>query len=353
MASYTDQTWDGSKGDPEDAAELFEMWERGFALGEAQVDRESNVIQNVALLGRHSRNAGGRIYSDQAMDDAVRLYEGVHFYIDHPRESELRDRKGVRSVFDLAGKVMAPRRAGDKVRGDLHLLNIPNKDVVMALAEQMPEMVGNSHRARGKVRPTEGGAQLVESLQEVFAVELVTDPATVDGLFESLNRGTHAHEEGDMEYKDLTVELLRANRADLVEGIEKAAKEQFTQEQADSELQEENKRLKGENEKLEQEKAERTHSGMVDRKLEEAELPEAVVTDQFKEQLRAAKDEAAVDALLEDRKAIAEGLPADGGNGKPRSQEQDPEKKLSEGGKGKKKPVTDDVIVEAAGKLFR
>ena len=163
---------------------IWEHFEQGAALAEAQVDRGSNLIRNVSLCGTRSKN--NRTYTPKALQDAVRLYQGAAFYLDHPTKRELSEREGVRSVLDLAGEIVNPRLSGDRVRGDLHLLDRePVKSLVFALAEQMPHMAGMSHRARGVVRPSPSG-DVVESLEAVSAVELVTDPATTAGLFESV-----------------------------------------------------------------------------------------------------------------------------------------------------------------------
>lgn len=173
---------------------MTQIWEHiaaGVALAEVTVDRRQNLIQGVTLLSRTSKN--NRTYSDKALDDAVRLYARAPFYLDHPTEGELRQRAGSRSVLDLAGEIVNPRLVGDKVRGDIHVLERePAKSLVFAIAEQMPHRAGMSHRARGSVRPgARGEGDVVDGLAEVYAVELVTDPATTAGLFEALEREHH------------------------------------------------------------------------------------------------------------------------------------------------------------------
>ena len=318
-----------------------EVRERGEALAEAAVDRGSNLIQNVTLLGKHSRN--GRTYSDQALDDAVRLYENAPFFLDHPTDREMRDRKGTRSVLDLAGRIRNPRRVGDMIRGTIEVLNVqPGKDLLFALAEQMPTAAGNSHRVLGRVK-RDGDQEVVEGLDKVFAVELVTDPATTSGLFESLETETNPPQEGTMEFKDITIAGLRENRADLVEAI--------TKDIAESEeikaIREENKTLKDEAQLREKADAERDRKELVATKLKESELPDAVITDVFKEQLADAKDEAAIDALIEDRKGLAKNI-----KGKaPRSHERDPDKAIREQHQ-QFEEVTDDHLAEAVDTLF-
>lgn len=158
----------------------------GLVLEQARADRAARRISDVALLGRVSKN--NRVCSKQALRDAVELYPGAQVYLDHPTESEMRDRDGVRSVRDLAGRVANPRLAGDMVRGDLEVLESDTGSLVLSLAEQMPEVVGMSHRASGTVRVNDEGTQIVEGLDRVFGVELVTEPASTGGLTEALDR---------------------------------------------------------------------------------------------------------------------------------------------------------------------
>lgn len=162
-------------------------------FAESTVDRQGLRIQNVALLGRESRN--GRTYSDRAMDDAARLYEGARIYLDHPRRSEERE---TRSVRDLVGKVVSARVTGDRVRGDVHLLDSQEGRRVLALAEQFPDLVGMSHRAKGRVART-NGQEIVEELTAVESVDLVTEPASTGGLRESVDHGRRYDRERDLE----------------------------------------------------------------------------------------------------------------------------------------------------------
>lgn len=270
---------------------------------------QGNVIQDVKLLGKVSKN--GRIYSEQALKDAARLYDGVAVYFDHPTESEDRDRGGNRSVRDLAGKVRRPRLVGEEVRGDLQLLELGDNRTspaafFRAVAEQMPDAVGMSHSASGVLRPGDGDMDVVESLDAVLSHDLVTNPATTSGLFESI---TKKPEEGDtMEFKDLTLEGLRQNRPDLVEQVTKSVAESAEI----AEVRAEAKRLREENDELKAKDALRAHRAMVTEKLAAAKLPEQLVTDQFREDLESSKDEAEVDRRIAERQAIAKDLTATG-----------------------------------------
>jgi hypothetical protein len=146
-----------------------------------QVDREAGVIRNVKILGRTSGN--GRVYSDKAIADAVGFYEGIDVNIDHPSRSKP---NAERSMADWAGVLEGVKERPDGVYGDLKLLQkhalAPQ---IMEAAERMAGNFGLSHNAQGKVTGPKG-KQVVESLGSVRSVDIVRSPATVAGLFESI-----------------------------------------------------------------------------------------------------------------------------------------------------------------------
>lgn len=315
---------------------LHETFE-GSAFAEATIS--GSVIHNVKLLGEISKNK--RTYSEKSLNDAVALYENVGFYFDHPTKRELRERGGSRKVMDLAGKVRNARRQGKEVRGDVQLLDFKESNAapfVKALAEQMPEMAGFSHRAAGKITKGKDGANdVVESLSHVFAQELVTDPATTSGLFESLEHPDDPTGENEMEIKDLTLEGLRKDRPDLVRSIETEIAEGAEMKA----LKADNVRMKDEAELREKEDKKTAHKALVQKKLTDSKLHEDVITETFRGQLNEAKDEKVIDALIDDRKELAEKRKKSG----PRSTETNMDEALRTQGEFEK--VTDDHLEEA------
>ena len=144
------------------------------------VDREAGVLRGVKVLGRVSRN--GRIYSDNALQDAARLYEGVGVNSDHPeRRQEDADRK----LAGRFGTLRHVRIKPDGIFADLEFLK------THSLAEQsgeaatrMPRQLGLSHNAEGEVTKS-NGETTVTSISRVRSVDLVQNPATTVGLFEA------------------------------------------------------------------------------------------------------------------------------------------------------------------------
>lgn len=145
----------------------------------AKIDREAGIVRDVKILGRESVN--GRSYSEQAIDDAVRLYEGARINIDHDRENPHRER-GFLEGFAV---IRSARKEGDGAYSELHYIKShPATPVFLEWAERFPEKLGLSHNADGKGKRTPKGV-LVESISRINSVDLVGNPATTNGLFES------------------------------------------------------------------------------------------------------------------------------------------------------------------------
>jgi hypothetical protein len=147
---------------------------------EGRVDRAAGVIRHVKILGRESSN--GRTYSQKAMQDAARLYEGVRVLVNHPKRHEPNVE---RPIADHFGTLQDVKVQGDGVYGDLHYIRShPLAEQVCEMAERQPEKIGLSHNAEGEsIR--EYGREVVESVTRVRSVDLVLNPATNRGLFES------------------------------------------------------------------------------------------------------------------------------------------------------------------------
>lgn len=142
-----------------------------------RVDREHGVIEGVKVLGLQSRN--GREYARPAVEKALGLYEGKVVNLDHIRPGQ------ERSYRDRIGRLVKPQLREDGLFADL-LIN-PKHSIAEQLlwdAENAPENVGMSHDAEGTT-VRRGDTDLVEEITRVTSVDLVSDPASTRGLFES------------------------------------------------------------------------------------------------------------------------------------------------------------------------
>lgn len=146
-----------------------------------EVDSEAGVIEDVKILGVKSKN--GRTYSEAAMQRAIGLYEGAKVNVNH------RDPKsgGARGYQDRLGVLEGIHfKPGEGLFAKRFRFNPKH-----ALAEQLiwdaknaPGNVGFSHDAEGTTT-RKNGTTVVEDIHAVNSVDLVADPATTAGMFES------------------------------------------------------------------------------------------------------------------------------------------------------------------------
>ncbi|MGQ9504228.1 MAG: hypothetical protein ACUVQG_03845 [Thermogutta sp.] len=177
----------------------------GWGDQHIKVDAQAGVIHGVKVLGLTSRN--GRRYSEQALQQAVPLYEGAKVNINHPKG----DAAAPRDYRDRLGFLCAVcYREGEGLFADLHFN--PKHDVAERLiwdAEHAPQNVGLSHNVLAHIEHR-GETPVVTEIHRVLSVDLVADPATTSGLFESLTpspqpqaEGTGGAREPDNELKEL------------------------------------------------------------------------------------------------------------------------------------------------------
>ena len=151
-----------------------------ISTGRSSVDRDAGVIRSVKILGRESKN--GRTYSDKALNEAARQYEGCDVNVNHPDRSKPNSE---RRIEDGIGWLESVRVERDGVYGDLHYLKEhPSAGLVVEAAERKSNRFGLSHNAQGTVTKV-NGKNVVESIDRVLSVDLVQNPATNAGLFES------------------------------------------------------------------------------------------------------------------------------------------------------------------------
>ena len=149
------------------------------------IDRSTNKISGVKLLGWKSRNSN-RTYVPEGVDPT--LYRNASVNINHPTEEEKKLPRPFVSRFGWIGDGTRgeedPVKKEDGVYGTLYYN--PRHPLVEAFlwwVQNKPDKVGLSHVAFGDVWEGAGG-ELVENLDEVRSVDVVTDSATTDGMFE-------------------------------------------------------------------------------------------------------------------------------------------------------------------------
>ena len=290
---------------------------RGVSL---RVDREAGILRGVKILGLESRN--NRSYLPEALARAAALYEGAKVNVNHPKGNPL----GPRDYQDRLGTIQnVSPRAGEGLFADLHFN--PRHALAEQLmwdAEHAPENVGLSHNVEARTS-RRGERVVVEEITQVQSVDLVADPATTRGLFESGSAAdlpalparptlpTPPAPPARPAWDELTADDLRQHRPDLVEALTLPGRTEST-------------RLREEITRLRAREAEGEKRQTIRSLLRQLALPDPdsndprdkmIVSAAFLETLRGAADERAMRVLVEERARLVEALrrewpPADG-----------------------------------------
>ena len=276
-----------------------------------RVDREAGVVRGVKILGLQSRN--GRTYLPEALARAAGLYEGARVNVNHPKGSLA----GPRDYQDRIGVIRSVAvRGGEGLFADFHF------NPKHALAEQLiwdaehaPENVGFSHNVQARTA-RRGERVVVETITKVQSVDLVADPATTRGLFESAEASSQPTREAPAP-PDLTADDLRRQYPQLVEELARAQAEVID-------------KLRAEVERLTALEAACQKQQAVRRLLCEFRLPDPdtadpqarpVVSDRFIESLMAAPSEQAMRDLVEERSRLVRSLARGPLDGRPQARD--------------------------------
>ena len=276
---------------------------RGLSM---RLDRGAGVIRGVKILGLESRN--GRTYLPEALAQAASLYEDAKVNVNHPKSSP----GGPRDYDDRIGAVHNVSCRPDGLFADFHF-NPKHRLAEQLLwdAEHAPENVGFSHNVEARTA-RRGDRVVVEAITRVQSVDLVADPATTRGLFESSGASPARPRLG--------LDDLKRDYPELVEALS------ATQ---DVELE----RLRTEIRRLSALESAQEKQRDVRELLREFHLPEpdaadpqgkAITSRQFVESLLAAPDRQTMRSMVEERAALVRTLvaPAFGTSGKPVSRDQ-------------------------------
>ena len=290
--------------------EIFEANYTAFA--EASLDTENRVLRGIAFLTERSRN--GRLYTETALASTAQKLNGKKAFINHAMGMEMF--AGARDIRAVLGWHENGRVDGKTVRSDLHYLP-HHSEWFESMVANMADKVGFSVHGMGKITKEEGAEdETVEDMEQVFSGDLVSEPGSTTTMFESAPaQARESTEEGQMDLTTITLEQLREGRPDLIRDVEQDFRETQDEAAAADKLREEIKGLREENGKLKTENDEfrvkekvREHHALVEQCLAAAKLPEDVVTETFVDQLRAAENEEAIKALIDDRRRLAEQL---------------------------------------------
>lgn len=154
-----------------------------FAFTGGKVLREGPypIIKDVLLCGTKSKN--GRDYLASAFPVGMKLYEGRSVFLNHNYGTE-------RQFGEKLGWVENERRREDGMPvGDIGINpKHAEAESVLWVAEHKPDFAGFSHVADLDARRSSTGQLTVEHVAEIKSLDLVVNPATTKGFYESTGK---------------------------------------------------------------------------------------------------------------------------------------------------------------------
>ena len=159
---------------------IFKEYSAGDASSMTN-DSDSGLISGVKILGLTSRN--GRVYPPEVLREAAPLYEGAKVNVNHVSKEAARFPRDYRDRIGTVSNVVFKENSG--LFADFHYN--PNHAQAKQLlwdAHNAPNNVGFSHCVEA-VYHQENDLSVIDKIVRVISVDLVADPATTNGLFES------------------------------------------------------------------------------------------------------------------------------------------------------------------------
>lgn len=184
---------------------------------------ESGVLRKVKLLGLKSKN--GRNYNSEGVRrTAKNALEGARVYIDHPDKPS-----AVRSYREAFGFTEAVEYVDGKGWYGTVKFNPahPSASQFIWDVKNKPNALGMSINGRIKqaARRNSEGDVVVEAIEEIRSVDLVTRPATASGIFES--------ESTQMKLEELSAEAVEALKAQVKADLAKEGQQSAEAQEAE------------------------------------------------------------------------------------------------------------------------
>lgn len=148
------------------------------AVADSKIDAEAGVIRGVSLITVGPALGHGVAIDRKTLEQvktAAELYTGgLKVKLDHSG-----------GAGDIIGYIDTMRIEGDKLLGDLHLLqSSPHRTYILEIAQRIPDTFGLSIAFSG---PSEVGSDkktILQRCSEIYSVDLVSEPAAnPDGFF--------------------------------------------------------------------------------------------------------------------------------------------------------------------------
>ena len=183
-----------------------------FAASTGAIDAEAGVIRGVSLITKGPALGHGVMIDDKTLEQvkiaAEQYAGGLKVKLDHSG-----------GAGDIVGYIDALRIDGEKLLGDLHLLqNSPHRAYILEIAQRIPDTFGLSIAFSG---PSEKSSDKLTTLQrcsEIYSVDLVSEPAANPSGF--FARKLKQLQTGEIEQPEAKIEIELPMNDDMKKAIE-------------------------------------------------------------------------------------------------------------------------------------
>jgi hypothetical protein len=183
-----------------------------FAASTGAIDSEAGIIRGVSLITKGPALGHGVMIDDKTLEQVKTAAEqyagGLKVKLDHSG-----------GAGDIVGYIDALRIDGEKLLGDLHLLqNSPHRAYILEIAQRIPDTFGLSIAFSG---PSEKSSDKLTTLQrcsEIYSVDLVSEPAANPSGF--FARKLKQLQTGEIEQPEAKIEIELPMNEEMKKAIE-------------------------------------------------------------------------------------------------------------------------------------
>lgn len=183
-----------------------------FAASTGAIDSEAGIIRGVSLITKGPALGHGVMIDDKTLEQVKTAAEqysgGLKVKLDHSG-----------GAGDIVGYIDALRIDGEKLLGDLHLLqNSPHRAYILEIAQRIPDTFGLSIAFSG---PSEKSSDKLTTLQrcsEIYSVDLVSEPAANPSGF--FARKLKQLQNGEVEQPSAEIEIELPMNEEMKKAIE-------------------------------------------------------------------------------------------------------------------------------------
>lgn len=170
-----------------------------FSASAGAIEAQSGIIRGVSLITKGPALGHGVMIDEvtlaQVKTAAEQYAGGLKVKLDHSG-----------GAGDIVGYIDALRIDGEKLLGDLHLLqSSPHRGYILEIAERIPDTFGLSIAFSGPSEKAKDGVTILQRCSEIYSVDLVSEPAANPSGF--FARKLKQLQKGEVEEPEAKIEI--------------------------------------------------------------------------------------------------------------------------------------------------